>query len=58
VQLTGKTKHRFSFTIGSGSARLELESFDGDIRLCRPGQLAKDKDRDEDKDHNKDQEEE
>src|SRR5207248_3287924 len=45
VQLTGKTKHRFSFTIGSGTARLELESFDGDIRLCRPGQLAKDKDR-------------
>src|SRR5207253_7387883 len=44
VQLTGKTKHRFSFTIGSGSARLELESFDGDIRLCRPGQLAKEKD--------------
>jgi len=63
VQLTGKTKHRFSFTIGSGTARLELESFDGDIRLCRPGQLAKDKDwrvkdKDWDKDHNNDQEEE
>jgi DUF4097 and DUF4098 domain-containing protein YvlB len=56
VQLTGKTKHRFSFTIGSGSARLELESFNGDIRLCRPGQLAKDKDRDKDEDHD-DQEE-
>src|SRR5204862_69073 len=26
VQLTGKTKHRFNITIGSGSARLELES--------------------------------
>src|SRR5204863_53072 len=25
VQLTGKTKHRFNFTLGSGSARLELE---------------------------------
>lgn len=37
VQLTGRQKHRFNFTIGSGSARLELESFDGDIRICRPG---------------------
>src|SRR6266487_4631148 len=63
VQLTGKTKHRFSFTIGSGSARLELESFNGDIRLCRPGQLGKDKDwrvkdKDWDKDHDNDHEEE
>src|SRR6266487_4667899 len=41
VQLTGKTKHRFNFTIGSGSARLELESFGGDIKICRPGQLSK-----------------
>src|SRR6266566_28886 len=46
VQLTGKTKHRFSFTIGSGSARLEVESFDGDIKLCRPGHVGKDKDKD------------
>src|SRR3989454_505776 len=50
VQLTGKTKHRFNFTIGSGSARLELESFGGDIKICRQGQLLKDKDRDKDKD--------
>ena len=35
----GKTKHRFTFTLGSGSARLELESFDGSIKLCRPGQI-------------------
>ena len=42
VQLTGKTKHRFNFTLGSGSARLELESFGGDIRICPPGQLLKD----------------
>jgi hypothetical protein len=41
VQLTGKTKHRFTFTIGSGSARLEVESFDGDIKICRPGQVSK-----------------
>src|SRR5216117_2094998 len=50
VQLTGKTKHRFNFTIGSGSARLELESFGGDIKICRPGQLSKDRNRDKDKD--------
>lgn len=43
VQLTGKAQHRFTFTIGSGSARLEVESFDGDINICRPGQVAKDK---------------
>jgi len=57
VQLTGKTKHRFSFTIGSGSARLELESFGGDIKICRPGQLSKDKDRDRHKDKDEDHEE-
>src|SRR6266480_579039 len=50
VQLNKKTKHRFDFTIGSGSARLELESFGGDIKICRPGQLSKDHDRDKDKD--------
>ncbi|HEX4573999.1 MAG TPA: DUF4097 family beta strand repeat-containing protein [Gemmatimonadales bacterium] len=61
IQLTGKTKHRFSFTIGSGSARLELESFDGDIRLCRPGQVLKDKHKDRDhreKDKDKDKDDE
>jgi DUF4097 and DUF4098 domain-containing protein YvlB len=41
IKLTGKTKHRFSFTIGSGSARLEVESFNGDIKICRPGQVSK-----------------
>ena len=39
VQITETRKRRFSFTIGSGSARLELESFDGDIQLRRPGQV-------------------
>lgn len=28
---------RSSFTLGSGAARVELESFQGDIRLVRPG---------------------
>ena len=41
VQLNRKSKHRFDLTIGAGSARLELESFNGDIHLCRPGQVMK-----------------
>lgn len=45
LQLKDKTKHRFTFTLGAGSARLELESFDGDIKICRPGRVhVKDKD--------------
>lgn len=34
-----ETRHgkRFSFTLGSGAARLELESFQGSIHLRRPG---------------------
>ncbi len=39
VSVTSTSKHRFSFTIGSGSARLELETFNGDIKLHRPGQV-------------------
>jgi len=31
-------KRRFSFTIGNGSAEIDLESFGGDIRLRRPGE--------------------
>ncbi len=37
VRLTGTTKDRqFNFTLGSGRARLELESFNGEILLRRP----------------------
>ncbi len=57
IQLTGKTKHRFNFTLGSGSARLELESFGGDIKICRPGQLLKNKHDEKDK-HDEDHQEE
>lgn len=32
------SKKRYSFVIGSGSARLDLESFGGDIHLRRPGE--------------------
>jgi len=31
---------RFNFTLGNGGARIELESFQGTIRLCRPGSAA------------------
>ncbi len=38
VQLTEQRQgRRFSFTLGSGGARVELESFSGDIHLARPG---------------------
>ena len=40
VSVTSTTKRRFTFTLGSGSARVELESFDGDIHLRRPGQAG------------------
>ncbi|MEJ2503154.1 MAG: DUF4097 family beta strand repeat-containing protein [Gemmatimonadota bacterium] len=37
VRLTGTTRDRqFNFTLGSGSARVELESFNGEIMLRRP----------------------
>lgn len=37
VTLTERHGKRFDFTIGNGSARVELESFSGTIRLTRPG---------------------
>jgi DUF4097 and DUF4098 domain-containing protein YvlB len=37
VRLTGTTRARqFNFTLGSGGARIELESFNGEILLRRP----------------------
>ncbi|HEY7194747.1 MAG TPA: DUF4097 family beta strand repeat-containing protein [Gemmatimonadales bacterium] len=38
-------KHRKTFKIGSGSARMELESFQGDIELRRPAELREQIDR-------------
>jgi len=32
---------RFSFTLGAGSAQVSLESFQGTIRLVKPGHLAR-----------------
>ena len=37
IQDTTHRNKRFSVTVGSGSARMELESFGGTIRLQRPG---------------------
>lgn len=37
IRLTGTTRDReFNFTLGDGSARVELESFNGEIMLRRP----------------------
>lgn len=44
---------RVQYTLGSGSAEMELESFGGEIQLRRPGTTkatGKDKDKDKDKD--------
>jgi DUF4097 and DUF4098 domain-containing protein YvlB len=40
---------RWNFKLGSGSARVEVESFQGDIELRRPGEIER-RDRDKDKD--------
>ena len=45
---------RFSFTLGGGSAQVHLESFQGTIRLVRPGKLRP-SDRPHEKDKDKDQ---
>lgn len=38
VSLQGsRAGNRFEFSLGTGAARLELQSFDGEIRLLRPG---------------------
>ncbi|HEY6809408.1 MAG TPA: DUF4097 family beta strand repeat-containing protein [Gemmatimonadales bacterium] len=52
VQMTSPHKHRYTFTVGTGSARIEMESFGGDLTLCRPGQAKPSRhDRDEDNDN-------
>jgi len=59
VQLTGMTpKHRFTITLGTGSANVELESFNGDIKLRQPGNAecrGVTKHKDHDRDDNDDQ---
>jgi DUF4097 and DUF4098 domain-containing protein YvlB len=55
VPLRGTQKKGFSFTLGSGSAQVTLESFQGTIQLVRPGSeqdpaRRKDHERDHDRD--------
>ena len=37
IPINSIRNRRFNFTLGSGSARVELESFNGSVRLVRPG---------------------
>ena len=54
VTLTETRKgKRFSFTLGTGSAQMTLESFQGSIELVRPGSM---RDRDRERDHDHDEE--
>jgi DUF4097 and DUF4098 domain-containing protein YvlB len=41
VTITERHGKRFDFTLGNGSARLDLESFSGTVRLVRPGAQAR-----------------
>jgi DUF4097 and DUF4098 domain-containing protein YvlB len=34
------TKRRTTFQLGSGSATVDIESFNGDVKIARPGQLS------------------
>lgn len=57
VQLQGiSPKRRFTFQLGSGSGRLEIESFQGDIRLRRPGEGRDSRSKQRDKHDNYDEE--
>ena len=57
VTLTETRKgKRFSFTLGTGSAQMTLESFQGSIELVRPGSSRGARDRDHDRDHDHDDE--
>jgi DUF4097 and DUF4098 domain-containing protein YvlB len=45
-------KHRYTFKLGSGSARMEVESFQGNIQLRRPAEMRmQHKDKDKDRNH-------
>lgn len=48
-----RTKGRFSFKLGSGLGRLEIESFNGDIQLRRPSEMRGSRSRDRDDRHDK-----
>jgi DUF4097 and DUF4098 domain-containing protein YvlB len=55
VPLSGTRKGKgFSFTLGSGSAQVNLESFQGTIRLVRPGSKELNRNHGRDRDHDDD----
>jgi hypothetical protein len=54
VTLTERHGKRFEFTLGGGSARVDLESFAGTIRLVRPGAVNERHHREEDRDRDRD----
>jgi len=41
VKLTQSRKNRFTFVLGNGSGRINLESFQGTIRIAKPGELRR-----------------
>ena len=58
LPMTGSTgRHRKTFKIGSGSARMELESFQGDIEMRRPQEMRDRIDRKHHKEHNENENE-
>jgi DUF4097 and DUF4098 domain-containing protein YvlB len=54
VPLSTQKGKGFSFTLGSGSAQVSLESFQGTIQLIRPGSAKGSDRRHHDKDHDED----
>ena len=52
-----REKHRYTFKLGTGSARMEAESFQGDIQLRRPAEMREQQQRHKDKDHEMENEE-
>jgi DUF4097 and DUF4098 domain-containing protein YvlB len=55
VPLSGTRKGKgFNFTLGSGSAQVSLESFQGTIQLIRPGSRERERRNEHDRDHDDD----
>lgn len=55
VPIRGTRKGKgFNFTLGSGSAQVNLESFQGTIQLVRPGSKERERVDDHDRDHDED----
>jgi hypothetical protein len=46
--LAHPTRRRTTFRVGNGSAKVDIESFNGNVRVGRPGQLTIEHDDDDD----------